>query len=67
MDSQIKILSRPDLKKKGIRWSRQHLQRLVTAGKFPKPVKLGPQTVGFLEHEIDAWIVERAKERDAAA
>ena len=34
-------------------------------GVFPKQVKLGPKAVGWLEHEIDAWIDARAAERDA--
>jgi prophage regulatory protein len=36
----------------------------MAAGTFPKPVRLGPQSVGWLEHEIEAWIAERIAERD---
>jgi len=32
---------------------------------FPRPVPLGPRAVGWLEEEIDAWIDQRAAERDA--
>ena len=46
--------------------SRVTLWRWVKAGRFPKPVQLGPQAVGWLEHEIDAWLEARAAERDAA-
>ncbi|HBM7586245.1 TPA: helix-turn-helix transcriptional regulator [Enterobacter bugandensis] len=28
---------------------------------FPKPRKLGKQSVGWLESEIDEWIIERAQ------
>lgn len=30
---------------------------------FPKPVKLGPSIVVWVEHEVDAWINARISER----
>lgn len=39
------------------------LWRLVRAGKFPRPMQLSPGTVGWPEHEVDAWIAARAAER----
>ncbi|MES9958548.1 MAG: AlpA family transcriptional regulator [Sedimenticola sp.] len=33
---------------------------------FPKPIHLGPRTVGFLESEIDEWIETRIKESRGA-
>lgn len=33
---------------------------------FPRPIPLGANAVGFLEHEIAAWIEKRIEERDAA-
>ena len=60
-----KILSPHELKAvKGIRFSRQHLHRLIRAKKFPAPLKLGPATNGWLESEVDAWITARAGERE---
>jgi prophage regulatory protein len=38
----------------------QRMQR----GEFPKQVRLGPKSVGWLESEIDAWIAERVRQRD---
>jgi len=68
MSLDVKILSPQDLKTvKGIRFSRQHLHRLVKRGLFPKPIKLGAATNGWLESEIDAWIASRAASREAAA
>jgi len=29
-------------------------------GRFPKPVKISPQRVAWLESEIDAWIAARS-------
>ena len=39
------------------------LWRLVRAGKFPRPMQLSPGTVGWPEHEVDAWIAARSAER----
>jgi prophage regulatory protein len=52
---------------KGIRFSRQHIHRLVKEKKFPAPLKLGPATNGWLEDEIDDWIDARARERKDTA
>lgn len=30
---------------------------------FPKPVAIGAKAVGWLEHEIDAWLVAQAAKR----
>jgi prophage regulatory protein len=34
--------------------------------KFPKPMDLGNNSVGFVEAEIDAWLEARAAEREVA-
>jgi prophage regulatory protein len=60
------VLSYPDLQAKGIRFSRQWITKLIAAGKFPKPIRLGEATVGFLEIEVDEWIASRIRERDGA-
>jgi prophage regulatory protein len=36
--------------------SRPTIYRKISSKKFPAPVVLGTQTVGWHEHEIDAWI-----------
>jgi prophage regulatory protein len=33
---------------------------------FPRRVQLGSGSVGYLEDEIDAWLLARAERRDAA-
>ncbi|ARD39373.1 AlpA family transcriptional regulator [Edwardsiella ictaluri] len=30
---------------------------------FPKPIKIGLSAVGWLEHEINAWILDKANTR----
>jgi hypothetical protein len=42
-----------------------HIWRLEKAGRFPRRVKLGPNSVGWVSTEIDAWIEARIAERDA--
>ncbi len=32
------------------------ITRMVKAGSFPAPIQLGPQAVGWLEHEVSQWI-----------
>lgn len=39
--------------------SRATINRIRAAGNFPKPVELGPNSIGFKRDEIDAWIANR--------
>ena len=43
---------------------RSSIYLLMAAGKFPKPVKLGPRAVGWVECEVEHWLVARIKDRD---
>lgn len=61
----MRMLDVSDLREKGIKFSRQHLHRLIRAGKFPRPAKLGENTNAWPEREIDQYIEARIKERDA--
>lgn len=48
--------------------SRSSIYAAIKAGTFPKQIHLGPQTVGWLESEIDSWLHERvAASRKASA
>ena len=40
---------------------RSSLYALIANGQFPAPIRLSANTVGWLEHEIDGWIAERAR------
>jgi prophage regulatory protein len=42
--------------------SRSTLYNRIATGEFPRPVSLGPRSVGWLESEINAWIAERINE-----
>jgi prophage regulatory protein len=62
-----RLLDDDGLKAKGINFSRQHRHRLIKAGKFPRPVKLGANTNAWIEAEIDAYIETRISARDGDA
>ena len=51
---------------KGIGWSRQYIRRLEKAGRFPHHFNVGPNTIAWLEEELDAWIDARVAESRAA-
>jgi len=38
--------------------------KLKEDSSFPKPINLGGRAVGWIESEIDEWLVERIKVRD---
>lgn len=40
---------------------RSSIYALIADGQFPAPIRLSTNTVGWLEHEIDAWIADRTK------
>ncbi len=64
----MRMLDLSDLRdRKGIKFSRQHLYRLVKAGKFPRPVKLGGNTNAWVEAEVDKYLTRRVEERDLAS
>lgn len=37
------------------------LWRIIKAGKFPRPIRLSPNRVGWIEDEIYQWIAEQQK------
>jgi prophage regulatory protein len=60
----MRIVRKPELARK-VGLHPGHLAKLERDGKFPKRVKLGANSVGWVEEEIDAWLAERAAERAA--
>ncbi len=34
---------------------------------FPKPIRLGDNSVGYIEEEVDAFLAEQAAERDGGS
>ena len=41
--------------------------RMEKAGKFPKRIQLGANSVGWFSDEVALWLEERAAEREGAA
>lgn len=60
------ILRRSDVEKRtGL--CRSSMYAAIDKGTFPKPIRLTPKAVGWLESEIVAWQAERIAARDKAA
>lgn len=56
-----RILRRPEVcTRAGFRPTTLH--ELVKAGKFPRPFAITGRSVGWLESEVSAWILQRVKE-----
>jgi prophage regulatory protein len=68
MRETMKFIDKSGLEARGIHLSISQLRRNMSAGKFPKQVKVGEKTLAWVESEIDAWQAERVRERgkDAA-
>jgi prophage regulatory protein len=47
--------------------SRSARWRLTREGRFPAPIKLTDYATGWDSEEIQSWILERRRERDAEA
>ena len=56
----MKILRRPEVEAKTT-LSGPTIWRHIQAGTFPPQVQLGPNSVGWIEEEIDAWIASRQR------
>ena len=46
-------------------WHPVHLMRMAKAGKFPAAVQIGPNSIAFVEEEVNQWILDKMDERDA--
>jgi predicted DNA-binding transcriptional regulator AlpA len=60
-----RLLSRRDLQELGIKYTPQHLARLIKAGKFPRPLKPSGAPNGqnaWFEHEISKHLEMCARE-----
>jgi predicted DNA-binding transcriptional regulator AlpA len=66
-DGYMLLLDYDDLRARGIKYTRGHLWRLWSAGKFPRPVKLSASRNCFKADEVDAWQEAKLAERDGVA
>lgn len=59
---ETKILRWADLKPI-LGLSRMTVYRMEKAGTFPKRIQINSGSVGWLEHEVEAWLAERMASR----
>lgn len=57
-----RILRKPDLISM-VRLSDTTIWRMERAGKFPKRIRLGGQSVGWFQHEVNSWLDQKAAAR----
>ncbi len=62
----MQVVTMNGLKTKGICFSKTHIYRLMKAGQFPRPAKIGQRRNVWSVEEIDNWLRQRFVERDAA-
>lgn len=62
----MRLISYAALSDKGIPYSKIQIWRLERDGQFPKRVKIGAQRYGWVEAEVERWIIERIRARDEA-
>ncbi len=56
----LTVLRRPQVESRtGL--AKSSLYALIAHGLFPAPIRLTPNTVGWLEHEIEHWIAQRTQ------
>jgi prophage regulatory protein len=58
-----RLISYPELRERGIPWTRVHIRRLEAKSKFPRHIDLSGNTIVWLEHEIEAFIEGKAAAR----
>ncbi|NKB45798.1 MAG: AlpA family phage regulatory protein [Alphaproteobacteria bacterium] len=63
IQSRPRILTKRGLIDLGITYSNVHLIRMEKASQFPTRLRLSQKTVGWLESEVLAWILDRAAAR----
>jgi prophage regulatory protein len=61
----MRLLTFPELRERGIPYTRQHLDRKMRAGEFPGKIHLSPARIGWAEDEIDSWLRSKAAARPA--
>ena len=61
-----RLLSKKQVKEK-VLYSFAHIDRLEKAGDFPVRVRLSVGRVGWIEDEVERWLLARIARRDAPA
>lgn len=53
-----RILRWPEVQNK-VGMCRSHVHKLVSQGRFPKPIKLGLRSSGWIDLEVNEWLEQR--------
>ena len=61
------LLTRADLRARGIHYSNPHLIELERRGLFPSRVTLSPAKVAWVESEVDEWLASHLAARASIA
>lgn len=62
----MKLLSKKQVRET-VLYSPAHIARLEAEGRFPKRVKLGSGRVGWVDEEVQDWLLARIAERDSSS
>ena len=62
--SALTILRRKQVEAR-VELRRSTIYQGVADGSFPRPVRLGARSVGWLSHEIERWLADRVAAREA--
>jgi prophage regulatory protein len=62
-ESVRRIIRKPELMSR-IGLSDASIWRMERAGKFPKRVRLGSQSVGWFSDEVEGWLAKKGEERE---
>jgi len=60
------IIRKPELFSK-LSLSDATIWRMEKSGKFPRRIKLGGNSVGWFENEVEAWLLKKSADRLAQA
>ncbi len=47
--------------------SERHIVRMVERGRFPRPCKIGTRHVRWFRSDLDAWLADMHRQKDAMA
>ena len=60
----MRLIKRPEVEAK-TGMSRSSIYLAISKGTFPPPVEAGPNSVAWVESEVDAWIEQRIAARES--
>lgn len=55
-----RVLRRPEVEDRTT-LGRSTIYKLISLGEFPAPIKLGSRSVGWVEGEIEEWLLSRQR------